>query len=79
MKNQLQKDIETALEWYKLIPADYTDKQDTETYNRLKNYINNKGTEYLKYDMRTIIKEAIEHERTNIGKNTFRQLLEAIQ
>ena len=36
MKNQLQKDIETALDWYKLIPIEYTNKQDTETYNRLK-------------------------------------------
>ena len=78
MKNQLQKDIETALDWYKLIPLEYTNKQDIETYNRLKKFIDNKGTEYLKYDMKKLVEDAIEHERTDIGKNTLNQLLEAL-
>ena len=74
MKNQLQKDIETALDWYKLLPLEYTNKQDTETYNRLKKFIDKKGTEYLK----KLVEDAIEHERTDIGKNTLNQLLEAL-
>lgn len=80
MTNQLQKDIQTALTWFKALPFEQThgNTKDVQAHNRLKQY--SKGDyDYCKMEMRTLLENAYENERTSIGKNTIRQLLEAIQ
>ena len=77
--NQLQKDIKTALSWKAFLPYEKTTHQDNKTFKRLEWYINNDIDLYCKMEMRAIIKEALANERTQIGQNVLKQLLEAIQ
>ena len=75
--NQLQKDIETLLQIADKYPKLLTGFEYN-AIDRLRHYI--KGDyDYCKMEMRTLLENAYANERTDIGKNTIRQLLEAIQ
>lgn len=77
--NQLQKDIKTALSWKAFLPYERTTHQDNKTFKRLEWYINNDIDLYCKMEMQAIIKEALQNERTQIGQNVLKQLLESIE
>lgn len=79
MTSQLQKDIKTALSWKAFLPYEKTRHQDNEAFKRLEWYINNDIDIYCKMEMRTIIKEALANERTHMGQNVLKQLLESIE
>ena len=79
MTNQLQKDIKTALSWKAFLPYEKTTHQDNKTFKRLECYINKDIDIYCKMEMRAIIKEALQNERTQIGQNVLKQLLENIE
>jgi len=77
--NQLQKDIKTALSWKAFLPYEKTRHQDNEAFKRLEWYINQDIDIYCKMEMKQIIKEALQNERTQIGQNVLKQLLESIE
>jgi len=79
MTNQLQKDIKTALSWKAFIPYEKTTHQDNEAFKRLEWYINKDIDLYCKMEMRAIIKEALQNERTEIGKNVLKQLMRNLE
>ena len=76
--NQLQKDIKIALSWKAFLPYEKTRHQDNEAFKRLEWYINKDIDIYCKMEMKQIIKEALANERTEIGKNVLKQLLNNI-
>lgn len=79
MTNQLQKDIKTALSWKSYLPYEKTYKQDNETYKRLEQYMKGDLDIYWKMEMKTILKEAIKNERTELGRSVLKQLLESLE
>ena len=77
--NQLQKDIKTALSWKAFLPYEKTRHQDNEAFKRLEWYINQDIDIYCKMEMKQIIKEALQNERTQIGRNVLKQLLNSLE
>lgn len=77
--NQLQKDIKTALSWKQWQPWEKTTHQDQLAFQRLECYIKKDIQIYCKMEIEKIIQEAINTERTQMGRNVLKQLLEAIQ
>lgn len=79
MTSQLQKDIKTALSWKAFLPYEKTTHQDNKAFKRLECYINKDMDIYCKLEMRAIIKEALQNERTHIGQNVLKQLMRNLE
>lgn len=77
MTNQLQKDIKTMLTIYEQQPL--TKQTENGAYKRLKWYINEDIQIYCKMEMKQLLKEAIQNERTELGKSVLKQILEQLQ
>ena len=76
--NQLQKDLKTALSWKAYLPYEKTYKQDNEAFNRLEYYMKGDLDYYWKLEMKQVLTEAINNERTELGKSVLKQLYDSL-
>ena len=75
--NQLQKDIETLLKIADKNP-DLLTEFEYDAIDRLKWYVHEDIRIYCRIEMRALLESALATERTNIGKNVLKQLLNNI-